>query len=74
MVYFTLKDRDRPLAIEKMVQACQKYLKGHPGEGIFARGPRFARFERGRGNPRRDFRLWALQVVFDSREAHDAIK
>ena len=37
MVYFTLKDRS-PAAVQKMVDACQKYLPGHPGVIFFAAG------------------------------------
>jgi hypothetical protein len=68
MVYFTLKDRS-PAAIETMVQACQKYLKGHPGEVFFAAGTVVPDLTRPVNQT--DFDV-ALQVVFDSREAHDA--
>jgi hypothetical protein len=68
MVYFTLKDRSA-VAIEKMVQACQKYLKGHPGEVFFAAGTVVPDLTRPVNQT--DFDV-ALQVVFDSREAHDA--
>ena len=37
MVYFTLKDRS-PAAVQKLVDACQKYLTGHPGTVFFAAG------------------------------------
>jgi len=68
MVYFTLKDRSA-VAIEKMVQACQKYLKGHPCEVFFAAGTVVPDLTRPVNQT--DFDV-ALQVVFDSREAHDA--
>ena len=68
MVYFTLKDRS-PAAIEKMVQACQTYLKGHPGEVFFAAGKLVPDLTRPVNQT--DFDV-ALHVVFDGREAHDA--
>lgn len=36
-VYFSLKDKS-PKAKQKLVNACKKYLKGHPGEVFFAAG------------------------------------
>ena len=68
MVYFTLKDRS-PAAIEKMVAACRKYLTGHPGTVFFAAGTLVP--DLARPVNQQDFDV-ALQVVFDSREAHDA--
>jgi stress responsive alpha/beta barrel protein len=68
MVYFTLKDRSPP-AVEKLVAACRKYLTGHPGTVFFAAGTLVPDLTRPVNQ--QDFDV-ALQVVFDSREAHDA--
>ncbi len=68
MVYFTLKDRS-PESISNLVQACQKYLSGHPGVVLFAAGtltPDLAREVNDR-----EFDV-ALQLVFENRAAHDA--
>ena len=67
MVYFKLKDNSPP-AIETMVAACQRYLTGHPGTVLFAAGTRTVDLNRAVND--RDFDV-ALQLVFDSREAHD---
>lgn len=67
MVYFKLKE-STPAAIENLVAACRKYLNDHPGIVYFGAGtvvPDLARPVNVR-----DFDV-ALQVVFDSREAHD---
>ena len=68
MVYFTLKDRS-PTAVDKLVAACRKYLTGHPGTAFFAAGTLVPDLTRPVNQ--QDFDV-ALQVVFDSREAHDA--
>jgi len=68
MVYFTLKDKSPP-AVEQMVEACNKYLKGHPGTVFFAAGTLVPDLTRPVNQL--DFDV-ALQIVFDSREAHDA--
>jgi hypothetical protein len=68
MVYFTLKERS-PVAVEKMVAACKKYLTGHPGTVFFAAGTPVPDLTRPVNQV--DFDV-ALHVVFDSREAHDA--
>jgi stress responsive alpha/beta barrel protein len=68
MVYFTLKDR-APAAVKNMVDACQKYLNDHPGIVFFAAGTVVPDLTRPVNQT--DFDV-ALQVVFDSREAHDA--
>ena len=68
MVYFTLKDKS-PASIEKMLQACRKYLTGHPGTKFFAVGTRVPDLTRSVNQL--DFDV-ALQMIFDSREAHDA--
>src|SRR5262245_1492712 len=68
MVYFTLKDRS-PAAVQKVVEACRKYLTGHPGTAFFAAGTLVP--DLNRPVNQLDFDV-ALQLVFDSREAHDA--
>ena len=68
MVYFTLKDRS-PAAIQKMVEACRKYLTGHPGTVFFAVGTRVLDLDRPVNQL--DFDV-ALQLVFESRQSHDA--
>jgi len=68
MVYFTLKDRS-PAKIDALVAACRKYLTGHPGTAFFAVGTVVPDLTRPVNQT--DFDV-ALQVVFDSREAHDA--
>jgi hypothetical protein len=68
MVYFSLKDRSQA-AIDKLVGDCKKYLTGHPGTVFFAAGTLVP--DLARPVNQRDFDV-ALQVVFDSREAHDA--
>jgi hypothetical protein len=68
MVYFTLKDRS-PAKVEALVAACRKYLTGHPGTAFFAVGTLVPDLTRPVNQT--DFDV-ALQVVFDSRAAHDA--
>jgi hypothetical protein len=68
MVYFTLKDRS-PAAVDAMVAACRKYLTGHTGTTFFAVGTLVPDLKRPVNQT--DFDV-ALQVVFESREAHDA--
>lgn len=68
MVYFTLRDRS-PAAVQKVVEACRKYLTGHPGTAFFAAGTLVP--DLNRPVNQLDFDV-ALQLVFDSREAHDA--
>jgi len=68
MVYFTLKDRS-PEAVERTVEACRKYLTGHPGTVFFAVGKLV--LDLNRPVNQTDFDV-ALQTVFESREAHDA--
>ena len=67
MVYFTLKDHS-PAATEILINACRTHLTGHEGTVLFAVGtvvPDLAREVN-----QRDFHV-ALQLVFQSREAHD---
>jgi hypothetical protein len=68
MVYFTLKDRS-PAAVENVVAACRKYLTGHPGTIFFAVGTLVPDLQRPVNQV--DFDV-ALQIVFESRETHDA--
>jgi hypothetical protein len=68
MVYFTLKDRS-DAAIQRLVEAGRKYLTRHPGTTFFAIGTLVPDLKRPVNQL--DFDV-ALQVVFDSREAHDA--
>ena len=68
MVYFSLKDRSQA-AIDKLVADCKKYLTGHPGTVFFAAGTLVPDLTRPVNQ--RDFDV-ALQVVFESRAAHDA--
>lgn len=67
MVYFTLKDNSQA-AIDAMIAACKKYLSGHPGTVLFAAGTRVPDLLRDVND--REFDI-ALQVVFESRQAHD---
>ena len=67
-VYFNLSDASTP-AQQTLLDACHKYLKGHPGEVYFSAGtlvPDLARPVNDRG-----FHV-GLHVVFENRAAHDA--
>jgi hypothetical protein len=66
-VYFSLNDNSGA-AKEKLVQACKKYLTGHPGAVFFTVGLLARELERPVND--RDFDV-ALHVVFDSKESHD---
>ena len=68
MVYFTLKDSSAA-AQQKLVDACQKFLKPHDGITFFAAGTLASEFDRPVNV--RDFHV-ALHVVFDAKESHDA--
>lgn len=67
-VFFTLKDKS-PEAQQKLVEACQKYLSGHPGCVFFAAGLLTPELERPVND--REFQV-ALHVVFESLEAQNA--
>lgn len=67
-VYFTLTD-DSPEAIDRLVAACHKYLKDHPGVEFFAAGTLVKELTRDVND--RDFHV-ALHVVFTDKAAHDA--
>jgi hypothetical protein len=67
MVYFTLKDSS-PAAVDRLVRSCHELLTGHPGTSFFAAGTLASAYQRSVNV--RDFHV-ALQVVFESHEAHD---
>ncbi len=66
-VYFTLNDAS-PAAQQQLVDACRKYLSGHPGTLWFSVGARAPEFARDVNN--REFQV-ALQIVFTDKAAHD---
>lgn len=66
-VYFTLKDSSDE-AIDRLVQACYRYLKDHDGVDFFAAGPLVPELQREVND--RDFHV-ALHVVFRDKAAHD---
>lgn len=66
-VFFTLKEKT-PAAREKLVAACHKYLKPHPGVTFFAAGSRAVALAREVNDL--DFDV-SLHVIFDSKESHD---
>lgn len=66
-VYFTLKD-GTPENTQKLVDACFKYLKDHPGVEFFAAGPLVQELDRPVNV--RDFHV-ALLVVFKTKKDHD---
>lgn len=66
MVFFKLTDNS-DAAKQAMLDACQKYLSGHPGTAYFSVGV-LADTERDVND--RDFDI-ALHVVFENRPAHD---
>lgn len=67
-VYFTLFDGSEAAA-DKLVDACHKYLKEHPGVVFFAAGK--VAMELARPVNDRMFQV-ALHVVFSDQAAHDA--
>jgi outer membrane protein assembly factor BamB len=66
-VYFKLNDRSQE-SKQKLVEACRKYLTGHPGTVWFATGMRAEEFDREVND--RDYDV-ALYLVFQNQEAHD---
>ncbi|MBM4075052.1 MAG: Dabb family protein [Planctomycetes bacterium] len=66
-VFFTLKD-GTPENIQKLIDACQKYLKDHDGVVFFATGPLVPDLNRPVND--RDFHV-ALHVVFRDKKSHD---
>jgi hypothetical protein len=67
MVYFTLIDNSEA-AKQKLIDACNTHLKRHPGVVICVVGTLIADLEREVND--RGFDV-ALQMVFESRQAHD---
>jgi len=67
-VYFSLHDPTEA-AVQKLLGDCRKYLTGHPGMLFFACGTPNQELTRPVND--RDFDV-ALQIVFDSKRAHDA--
>jgi hypothetical protein len=66
-VYFTLHDASAA-AKERLLEACKKYLSGHPGTLFFAVGVLCE--ELNRPVNQRDFDV-ALHLVFEDKAAHD---
>jgi hypothetical protein len=66
-VFFALKDNS-PEATKRLLEACRKYLTGHPGEVFFAVGTLAAELNRPVND--RDFDV-ALHIVFQDQAAHD---
>lgn len=66
-VYFTLKEQT-PENTQKLIDACYKYLKDHPGVVYFGAGPLVPELDRPVNV--RDFNV-ALCVVFKSKKDHD---
>ena len=66
-VFFSLTDAS-PAAQERLVAACQRYLKNHQGVVFFAVGTRAKEFSREVND--RDFQV-GLHVVFASKADHD---
>ena len=67
MVYFSLHD-DSDAKILELVNACKKYLDGHPGVLYFSVGT--LNKELARPVNDRDYQV-TINVVFDTRESHD---
>lgn len=67
MVYFTLKDNSEA-AKQQFVQACKKYLSGHPGTAFFAAGTLAQDLKRPVNDL--DFDV-ALQLVFQDKGSYD---
>ena len=68
MVYFTLTDSSDE-ACQKLIDDCHKFLKPHDGIEFFAAGTLVPDLDRPVND--REFHV-ALNVVFGSRELHDA--
>jgi hypothetical protein len=67
IVFFAIKE-STPTNRQKLVDACHRYLTGHPGEVSFSVGT-LADLSRDVND--RDFDV-ALHIVFENRAAHDA--
>lgn len=66
-VYFSLHDNS-PAARAKLVEACKKYLSGHPGTVFFAVGTLAEELDRDVND--RDFDV-GLHLIFQNMKAHD---
>jgi len=67
-VYFTLNDNS-DAAKTRLVEACKKYLSGHPGTVFFACGTLAKELDRDVNDL--GFEV-ALHIVFDGMASHDA--
>jgi hypothetical protein len=67
-VYFTLNDRS-PVAVQRLIDACRKYLPGHAGIVFFACGGLADELRR-----EVNVRDWdvGLHIIFQDQAAHDA--
>ncbi len=68
VVFFKLKDSS-PANVQALVDACHKYLKNHPGVQFFAAGTLAKEYARPVNDHAFDV---CLNIVFESRAAHDA--
>lgn len=66
-VFFTLKE-NIPDNKKKLVEACHKYLKGHPGEAFYSAGVLCEDLKREVNDLGFDV---ALHIVFKDKAAHD---
>jgi hypothetical protein len=66
-VYFSLKDNS-PIARQRLIAACNKYLTKHPGTVFFATGVLADALRREVND--RDFDV-GLHIVFNDQAAHD---
>ena len=66
-VFFQLAD-NTPAARQKLLDACKKYLTGHPGEVFFATGLRGEAFTRSVNDHDWDV---GLHIVFQTKADHD---
>ncbi len=66
-VFFTLQDRSAP-ARDALIEACYKYLSGHPGTVHFSAGPRAIAYQRPVNDAEFDV---ALVIVFATEQDHD---
>jgi hypothetical protein len=67
MVFFQLADRT-PTMMTKYIEACEKYLSGHPGQILFSVGPRDVEIQRDVSAV--DFDI-AMHMVFENRAVYD---
>jgi hypothetical protein len=67
MVYFTLKDKSEA-AVEELIAAARRNLTDHPGLVFFGVGTRVPDLQRPVNDQEFDV---GLQMVFESRAAHD---